>query len=156
MDDSLTRQSFVISCKYLPAPHNYETISENMQLLYSRLAIIPSTVVATVTDNATNFAKCHNVYGRNNYEFINFLQANENEPQPIEYEEIDRTKIFDILNDIQGSDRSESDLDYEIEELCDLLLSDGPDTEDSEQQQRHWPQLYIGRGSWIIQIDCNE
>lgn len=137
MDDTLTRISYVISCKYLPAPHNYETISEQMQLLYSRLAITPSTVVATVTDNATNFAKTHTVYGRNRYEFMNFLEAEEIEPQHIEYEEIDRTKIFDILNDIQGeTERSENDVDFEIEALYDLLLSDDPDAEDSEQQSQ--------------------
>lgn len=134
MDDSLTRKSYVISCKYFPAPHNYETITEAIQLLYSKYGIDPSCVSATVTDNGSNFVKAFNVYGRNNHEFIEFLEANEDEIQPIPFEEEDRTNVFNILNAVRNeTDCCNDDDDFECGALLDLLHSNN--LENVEQQE---------------------
>lgn len=124
MDDSLIRKSYVISCKYFPAPHNYNTITEAIQLIYSKYGIDPLSVTATVTDNGSNFVKAFNVYGSNNLEFAKFLEANEEEIEPIPFEEEDRTSIFDILNTMHNeTDCPNSDDDFECEALIELLHS---------------------------------
>lgn len=135
MDDSLTRKSYVISCKYFPAPHNHQTITEAIQLLYSKFGINPSSITATVTDNGKNFVKAFNEYGRNNLEFMNFLEAEESEIQPIPFEEEDRAKIFDILNTVrcENNDTNNDDDDDECETLLELLHDNN--VEDTEQQE---------------------
>lgn len=137
MDDSLTRKSYVISCKYFPAPHNYQTITEAIQLLYGRFGIDSSSVTATVTDNGSNFVKAFNVFGRDNVEFTKFLEADEPEIEPIPFENEDRTNVFNILNAV----RRETDCpdghddDIECEALLDLLHSNNLENEEQQESQ---------------------
>lgn len=139
MDDSLIRKSYVISCKYFPAPHNYETITEAFQLLYSKFGINPSSVTATVTDNGSNFVKAFRVYGRDSYEFTNFLEADDDEPEPIQYEEADRTKVFDVLNTAHGeAECINGDDDSEYEALIDLLHSDSSENVEEDEHETNY------------------
>lgn len=139
MDDSLIRKSYVIACKYFPAPHNHQTIAEEFQLLYSKFGINPSSITATVTDNGSNFVKAFSVYGHDKNEFTKFLEAGDDELDLIPYEEEDRSKVFDVLNTLYGQDqRANDDDDFEYEALLDLLHSNSSENdEECGQEANH-------------------
>lgn len=134
MDDSLTRKSYVISCKYFPAPHNFQTITEEIQLLYGKFGIDSSSITATVTDNGSNFVKAFNVFGHDNLEFTKFLEADEPEIQPIPFEDEDRTNVFNILNAARGEINRDDD-DSECDALLDLLHSNNLENVESQESQ---------------------
>lgn len=124
MDENLDRQSYVLSCKYFPAPHNYQTISEFFQLVYSRFGINSRSIVATVTDNGRNFVKAFQTFGRNDEEFKKFLLGEDDENQIQPLDELDCHEIFSVLNSLyEGPVFDDVDVDYEYDTLCSLLHS---------------------------------
>lgn len=136
MDNDLRRKSYVISCKYFPAPHNYKTITESFQLLYSKFGIKSKSVVATVTDNGSNFVKAFQIFGRNNEDFIKFLQLNESDDldQPMDhFEDDDRSQIFEILNSLY-EEPDQVDVDLESDALFELLNSTATNDTEYERQ----------------------
>lgn len=66
-EKTLKRKSYVLSCEYFSIPHNYETITERFQLLYSKYGINSSSIVSTITDSGSNFVKAFNVFGQNTH-----------------------------------------------------------------------------------------
>lgn len=139
MDNDLKRQSYVISCKDFPAPHNYETITESFQLIYSKFGINSESVIATVTDNASNFVKAFQIFGRNNDEFVKFLQTEEDDAldESENFEESDRAGIFKILNTLYN-EPDQIDANDETEVLSDLLyLTDRGNSQDDNDVTRN-------------------
>lgn len=59
---ALQRKSVALACTRFPHPHNNERITEQLQLIYATYQIRSSKVVATVTDNASNFVKAFRSY----------------------------------------------------------------------------------------------
>lgn len=59
------RKSLALNCSHFHNPHTNENIAEEMQMLYSKYGLEPRKIVATVTDNASNFVKAFREFGAN-------------------------------------------------------------------------------------------
>lgn len=140
---TLKRKSYVLSCEYFPSPHNFQTISERFQLLYSRFDINPSSIIATVTDNGSNFVKAFKVFGRTNEEFTSFLESNEFDTHNINnmlsnVDNIDRSNIIKIvnsaINQTENNDHNDFDIENESDLLLDLIYSSFMEIENDESR----------------------
>lgn len=67
--DTLERKSFALSCAEFESPHNNERIAEHLQLIHSQYGLMREKIIATVTDNASNFVKALREFGGESNEF---------------------------------------------------------------------------------------
>lgn len=67
--NTLERKSFALSCAEFESPHNNERIAEHLQLIHSQYGLMREKIVATVTDNASNFVKALREFGDGSNEF---------------------------------------------------------------------------------------
>lgn len=164
MDTNLIRQSFVLACTYFPSPHNHQTITEFLQLLYSKFGINSKSIVATVTDNGSNFVRAFKIFGRNNEDFIKFLRAEDHEVpnQSIErFEDSDRQAVFSVLNTLYA-EPNQGDIDYEADALINLLHSATSQNSQNENQEKSTcdktgsDELHEFFSSRIKNIEINE
>lgn len=61
--NSLKRQSAVLACRRFQGTHNFDRIAEMLCDIHSEFDLDSSKVLATVTDNASNFAKAFRLFG---------------------------------------------------------------------------------------------
>lgn len=62
-EESMQKESFILSCKRFFSPHSFNRIAEIISEINSRFEIRSDQVVATVTDNASNFVKAFKEFG---------------------------------------------------------------------------------------------
>ncbi|KAK9529991.1 hypothetical protein VZT92_011531 [Zoarces viviparus] len=55
--DSTERESVVLACRHFPSPHNYNRIAEILEEIHSEFGLSNENIIATVTDNGSNFVK---------------------------------------------------------------------------------------------------
>ncbi|XP_063742614.1 uncharacterized protein LOC134866395 [Eleginops maclovinus] len=55
--DTLERQSAALAVRHFPSPHTYNRIAELLDEIHTEYGLSSDTIVSTVTDNASNFAK---------------------------------------------------------------------------------------------------
>ncbi|KAK9533152.1 hypothetical protein VZT92_008328 [Zoarces viviparus] len=55
--DSTERESVVLACRHFPSPHNYNRIAEILEKIHSEFGLSNENIIATVTDNGSNFVK---------------------------------------------------------------------------------------------------
>lgn len=70
---TLKRRSYALSCSHFLHPHSNERIAEQLQLVTDSYGLT-GKVIATVTDNASNFAKALREFGTNHEEYEAFLK----------------------------------------------------------------------------------
>lgn len=107
-EETLTRKSYVLAFTYFPAPHNYVTIKNAFETIYKKYGIQTKRIVATVTDNGTNFMKAFNVFGS---------------------EREDLKKIFD-----ENHDGDDDDDDRDYANLETFLAEEYNDSNDSNSE----------------------
>lgn len=92
---TLDRKSATISCARFKSPHTGERIAECIEVLTDELEVTQK-VIATVTDNGSNFVKCFNEFG------ITFDQilSTENRTDVV-YEEQSSTENQDLVEDLE-------------------------------------------------------
>lgn len=136
-EKTLKRKSFVISCEDFPSPHTHEHIAERLQILYHKFSIKPSSVVASVTDNGSNFVCSFKVFGRSKEEFSNVLKlirdaCDENDSKNVP-DDLDSSKIMEVLKKLLNdtSQPSESDLQDEAAELYDIISSNDEENDNA-------------------------
>ncbi|KAL0153378.1 hypothetical protein M9458_051297 [Cirrhinus mrigala] len=56
-NDTLERQSVKLACRHFPSPHTYNRIAEVLDEIHSEFGLSHECIVATVTDNRSNFVK---------------------------------------------------------------------------------------------------
>ncbi|KAM7285269.1 uncharacterized protein ISCGN_032223, partial [Ixodes scapularis] len=61
--DTLSRGSLALACRRFPGSHTYDRIAEMLEDIRQSFDISREKVVATVTDNASNFAKAFREFG---------------------------------------------------------------------------------------------
>ncbi|KAM7296462.1 uncharacterized protein ISCGN_021620 [Ixodes scapularis] len=61
--DTLSRRSLALACRRFPGSHTYDRIAEMLEDIRQSFDISREKVVATVTDNASNFAKAFREFG---------------------------------------------------------------------------------------------
>ncbi|XP_077256457.1 uncharacterized protein LOC143894193 [Temnothorax americanus] len=61
--NSLKRQSAVLACRRFQGTHSFDRIAEMLCDIHSEFGLDSSKILATVTDNASNFAKAFRVLG---------------------------------------------------------------------------------------------
>lgn len=59
------RKSFAIACRRFPGTHSYDRIAKMIEEIHQSLEINRDKVVATVTDNGSNFVKAFRCCGIN-------------------------------------------------------------------------------------------
>lgn len=167
IDKSLVRKSCVLCCRYFPSPHNYETITKFFQLLYSEFGLSSSSIVGTVTDNASNFLKAFRTYGKNLDEFTKFLQSEESEEIDSSIEIFEGTylsELYSILNSMGNTSQTHgADEDGEVEALLELLHSSSADCNEDEngsnqdfRETTKSEQLLDFYGSRITNIELSD
>lgn len=132
---TLKRNSFVLSCQDFPSPHTHENITESFQMLYHKFSIKPKSVVATVTDNGSNFVCSFKVFGKTKEEFSKFMElireaCGEDESEDIP-DDLDISKIVEVLKKLSNdeSETNESDLQDEAIELFDVIRATGEEND---------------------------
>lgn len=55
--DTLERESAALACRHFPSPHTYSRIAELLEEIHTEYGLTTEMIVATVTDNASNFVK---------------------------------------------------------------------------------------------------
>lgn len=63
--NTFERKSLALNCSRFHYPHTNENIAEEIQILYSKYGLDTRKIVATVTDNASNFVKAFREFGAN-------------------------------------------------------------------------------------------
>lgn len=61
--NTFKRQSLALGCSRFYSPHTNDNIAEEIQMLYARYGLDGRKIVATVTDNASNFVKAFREFG---------------------------------------------------------------------------------------------
>ncbi|KAH7968660.1 hypothetical protein HPB52_010522 [Rhipicephalus sanguineus] len=61
--DSLCRKSLALACRRFPGSHTYDRVADILEEIRETYDIPLQKIVATVTDNATNFAKAFKEFG---------------------------------------------------------------------------------------------
>ncbi|XP_043269475.1 uncharacterized protein [Venturia canescens] len=77
---TLTRQSFAIACQRFPGSHTAERIAEVLLDINESFGLNTEKVVATVTDNGSNFAKAFREFGVNSLDSF-LLDENSNDDE---------------------------------------------------------------------------
>lgn len=85
---TLKRHSAVISCQRFPFPHTNERIAEHLQVLCDSYGITEK-IVATTTDNASNFVKAFREFGLSFDWYLSEDKELHELSEQIEYTEID-------------------------------------------------------------------
>lgn len=139
-EQTFERNSFVLTCQDFPSPHTHERIAERLQILYHKFSLKPSSIVASVTDNGSNFVCTFKVFGRNMTNLFEELkQSCNSNDNGHEYQSSEVDKITESL--LQLSDEtgefSESDLENEACDLYDILYSSDEENEDSVTDQNN-------------------
>lgn len=62
LDDKLERVSVALACQRFRGVHNYKNIAEKLDYIYGKYGINTDQIIATVTDNASNFVKAFNEF----------------------------------------------------------------------------------------------
>lgn len=133
-EQTFERNSFVLICQDFPSPHTHEHIAERLQILYHRFSLKPSSIVASVTDNGSNFVCTFKVFGRKMTNLFEELKqsCNSNDDGNL-YQSSEVDKITDCL--LQLSDEmgetSESDLENDACDLYDIINSRDEENEES-------------------------
>lgn len=55
--DTPERESAALPCRHFSSPHTYNRIVKLLEEIHSKYGLTTDTIVATVTDNASNFSK---------------------------------------------------------------------------------------------------
>lgn len=129
-DKTFERKSFLLTCEDFPSPHTHEQIAERLQMLYHKFSLKPSSIVASVTDNGSNFVCTFKTFGRIREEMANFFEqlkeaCNENDSDDFPRDS-EITKITDLLTQFSSDELSrisESDLENEAAHLYELIDS---------------------------------
>lgn len=85
LDDNLKRVSVAIACQRFPGVHNYKAIAEILDAIYSKYGIKNEQIIATVTDNGSNFVKAFKEFGLTDN--LSASCSNEQSLVPVHYEE---------------------------------------------------------------------
>lgn len=93
--DTLERQSAALAVRHFPSPHTYNRIAELLDEIHTEYGLSSDTIVSTVTDNASNFAKA----------FVEFSVTGKTS-DPDEVEELDEELTFLVI-DPEREDTSE-------------------------------------------------
>ncbi|RXG70653.1 hypothetical protein Avbf_04568 [Armadillidium vulgare] len=62
-ESTIERQSATLACSRFKGAHTYTKVPEILSSIYRKFVISRSAIIATVTDNGANFAKCFNEFG---------------------------------------------------------------------------------------------
>lgn len=60
---SFKRISYAIACKRFPGSHTYDRIANILNEIHSKYEITSEKLIATVTDNGSNFVKAFKKFG---------------------------------------------------------------------------------------------
>lgn len=107
LTDDFKRQSVALSCQRFKGTHDNKSIAAILQTIHTKFGITEEKVIATITDNGSNFVKAFKVYGMPN-------KQNEDDESQVHLE-----------ND------SETDSE-EDDELTDKILVPTEETNDEE------------------------
>lgn len=108
--DTCARKSVALNCSRFYYPHTNERIAEQIQMLYAKYGLDARKIVATVTDNASNFVKAFREFGSNAMEI-----AECSDTEPVNEESEDNASNTD-------EDNSDPEAIY-FRELSNLSLS---------------------------------
>lgn len=84
----LDRKSLALGCTRFHYPHTNENIAEEIQILCSKYGIDSGKIVATVTDNASNFIKAFREFGSTDMDECNNFTSIEDEDNSSSAEEL--------------------------------------------------------------------
>lgn len=133
-DESFERKSFVLSCEDFPRPHTHQHIAERLQMLYEKFSLQPSSIVASVTDNGSNFVCAFKVFGRTSNFFQHLRQVCDEDDSDDVSRDTDILKITDSL--IQLSDEcNQNSLEEEANILYDIINSSDEELDNSVSEQ---------------------
>ncbi|XP_015118942.1 uncharacterized protein LOC107042418 [Diachasma alloeum] len=62
-DDTLKQILAAIACRRFPGSHSFDQIADQLESIHNDFGLVTNKIVATVTDNATNFAKAVKKFG---------------------------------------------------------------------------------------------
>ncbi|KAL7641882.1 UNVERIFIED_CONTAM: hypothetical protein RMT77_007756 [Armadillidium vulgare] len=62
-ESTIDRQSATLACSRFKGAHTYTKVAEILSSMHRKFVISRSTIIATVTDNGANFAKCFKEFG---------------------------------------------------------------------------------------------
>ena len=62
-ESTIERQSATLACSRFKGAHTYTKVAEILSSIHRKFVISRSTIIATVTDNGANFAKCFKEFG---------------------------------------------------------------------------------------------
>lgn len=142
-DKTFERMSFLLTCQDFPSPHTHEHIAERLQMLYHEFSLKPSSIVASVTDNGSNFVCTFKVFGRTREATAIFFEqlkkaCNENDSEDFPRDS-EIMKITDTLTQLSDelSRNSESDLENEAHHLYELIDSSRAEESDNSASNRN-------------------
>ena len=86
LDEALDRKSFTLSCRLFEGSHTFDKIGEILQEEHAKFGLYVPKLVATVTDNASNFKKAFKEYG---IEATDLIKESDESDETDEIDEID-------------------------------------------------------------------
>lgn len=123
IDENLQRKSAAIACRRFRGAHTYDRIKDILLEVYADYELNVSKVVATVTDNGSNFVKAFKVFGVKTKSIVDSEVDNE----PIEFDESDDDSAADqsVDNPLSATvDTMERNDETQTVSVEDNMLSD--------------------------------
>lgn len=133
-DESFERKSLVLCCEDFPRPHTHQHIAERVQMLYEKFSLMPSSIVASVTDNGSNFVCAFKNFGRTSNFYQHLRQVCNEDDEENVTRDTDILKITDSL--IKLSDEyGECFFEEDANILYDIINSSDDELDSSASNQ---------------------
>lgn len=97
LDDSLQRKSVALACKRFFGSHTFDRIHDAIIEIHTTYGLTLNKIVATVTDNGSNFVKAFKEFGVNTP--LMFLDANGNN----DVEDLEEMQLEDLSTNFGGN-----------------------------------------------------
>lgn len=96
LDSNLQRVSVAIACQRFPGVHNYKAIAEMLHAIYIKYGIKNQQIIATVTDNGSNFVKAFKEFTLHDAEEVETDKEDIEEINMIDFPDTDESAETDL------------------------------------------------------------
>lgn len=98
LNNDFKRMSAALACKRFTGSHTFDRIADLIQQINDEFELSPFNIVATITDNGSNFAKAFKEYGVNAYKLDETHQLIESDNDSSESDELDEYEEIEFSN----------------------------------------------------------